>query len=69
MTGWNGREPGEPLADWMLRLQLSFAAIEASAAGVFPTGQKIPAPVLPRGCGDYHAGECTSEWPYNARGA
>jgi hypothetical protein len=24
-------------------------------------------PVPPRGCGTCHAGECTSEWPYNDR--
>lgn len=67
MTGWNDREPDEPLLDWLLRIRISAAAVAGLIRIPVPAGQNIL--TLPRGCGEFHAGECTSELPYTGRTA
>lgn len=60
---WTDREPGEPVADWVTRLAACYLVSKSFAT---LAGRRF-VPVRPRGCGEYHAGECTSEYPYAAR--
>lgn len=78
-TYWTDREPGEPVADWVTRLAVCYLVSKSLARQeLVPTSRNIPSwwvtirhqvPVPPRGCGEHHAGECTSEYPYTARRA
>lgn len=79
---WTSREPDETVADWVTRLAICYSVAKQAAGppAVIPwafTSLILPgsyqeetwAPARPRGCGEYHAGECTSELSYTARRA